>query len=201
MVISRTVLRDKAAPERRRGDPPIRSGFLVVADDRLVGKRLAKGRSGGWVIVPAWERSRPSAACHAASPGDAHGAGAGSTSVAEHAWGRHDQVRARRMLRAPLAPGHASPPDAPGHRTPPCPRVGESLHRPPLPGQPGRRLGGTAVAMSWATGPVPRRRRPAGLALTTTADTSRGAANLLTRPRAGNISSDTRAGVFRRPAT
>jgi hypothetical protein len=64
----------------------------------------------------------------------------------------------------------------------------------------GRRLGGAAVAMSWADGPVPRRRRPMGPALTTTADASRGAANLLTRPRAGNISSDTRAGASGRSA-
>ena len=57
------------------------------------------------------------------------------------------------------------------------------------------------MAMSWATGSAPRRREPLGDALLATADASRGAANLLTRPRAGNISSDTRAGVLRRSAT
>ena len=82
-----------------------------------------------------------------------------------------------------------------------CIPVGQSRYRPPPPGSRGRRLGGTAVAMPWAIGPVPRQRRSTGLALTTTADASRGAANLLTRPRAGNISSDTRAGVDGRWAT
>ncbi len=49
--------------------------------------------------------------------------------------------------------------------------------------------------MPWAIGPVPRRRRHVRLALLATADASRGTANLLTRPRAGNLSSDTRAGL------
>jgi len=48
--------------------------------------------------------------------------------------------------------------------------------------------------MPWAIGPFPRRLRPVGLTFLATADASRGAGNLLTRPRAGNISSDTRAG-------
>jgi hypothetical protein len=56
-------------------------------------------------------------------------------------------------------------------------------------------LGGATVAMPWAIGPIPRRRGPLGPALQATADASCGTANLLTRPRAGNISSDTRAGL------
>lgn len=61
--------------------------------------------------------------------------------------------------------------------------------------------GGATVTMPWAIGPIPRRRRQLGLAFRTTADASRGATNPLTRPRAGNISSDTRAGVLGRTAT
>jgi len=55
--------------------------------------------------------------------------------------------------------------------------------------------------MPWVPGPVPRPRRHLGSALLATADASRGTANLLTRPRAGNISSDTRAGLSGRAVT
>ncbi len=57
------------------------------------------------------------------------------------------------------------------------------------------------MTMPWAIGPVTRRRRPVGLALPAATDASCGAANLLTRPRAGNISSDTRAGLAGRTAS
>ena len=93
----------------------------------------------------------------------------------------------------PHAKGLPEPiPKPPASLAPAWDNPGVNLHPP---GSRGRRLGGTAVAMPWAIGPVPRRRRHVSLALSTTADASRGTANLLTRPRAGNISSDTRAGV------
>ena len=55
--------------------------------------------------------------------------------------------------------------------------------------------------MSPARVPIPDRSRRApldGAVLQSTADTTRGCANLATRPRAGNISTETRAGVFAR---
>jgi hypothetical protein len=54
------------------------------------------------------------------------------------------------------------------------------------------------VAMPWAIGPFPRQPGLSGRDLLATVDASCGAANLATRPRAGNYSSDTRAGVSAR---
>ena len=57
------------------------------------------------------------------------------------------------------------------------------------------------MAMSPARSPIPDRRRRTpfdGAALLSTADTTRGYTNLVTRPRAGNISTETRAGVLAR---
>jgi hypothetical protein len=54
------------------------------------------------------------------------------------------------------------------------------------------------MAMSPARVPIPdrRRRTPSdGVTLQSTADVTRGCTNLATRPRAGNISTETRAGV------
>jgi hypothetical protein len=55
--------------------------------------------------------------------------------------------------------------------------------------------------MSPARVPIPdrRRRTPSdGVTLQSTADLTRGYTNLATRPRAGNISTETRAGVLAR---
>lgn len=57
------------------------------------------------------------------------------------------------------------------------------------------------MAMSPARSPIPdrRRRTPSiGVALQSTADSTRGYTNLSTRPRAGNISTETRAGFLAR---